>query len=73
MVALNQLADCGVTVIDYASGQAIDLDSFEGRLTTTLKAEFSEEFRSGHSAAHPRRHATESGAGVRHRLEGVWV
>jgi hypothetical protein len=45
MVALNQLADCGVTVIDYASGQAIDLDSFEGRLTTTLKAEFSEEFR----------------------------
>jgi DNA invertase Pin-like site-specific DNA recombinase len=31
MLALNTLADLGVTIWDYSTGQAVDLDSFEGR------------------------------------------
>jgi DNA invertase Pin-like site-specific DNA recombinase len=38
MVALNTLADLGVAVYDYSTGQAIDLDSFEGGMTTSMRA-----------------------------------
>ena len=38
MVALNTLADLGVAVYDYSTGQAIDLDSFEGEMTVSMHA-----------------------------------
>jgi DNA invertase Pin-like site-specific DNA recombinase len=38
MVALNALADLGVTTWDYSTGQRIDLDSFEGGMTVSMKA-----------------------------------
>ena len=37
MAALRELDDCGVTVWDYSTGLAINLDTFEGRLPTILK------------------------------------
>jgi DNA invertase Pin-like site-specific DNA recombinase len=40
MEALHRLADLGVHVWDYSTGKAVDLDSFEGRITATLQAEF---------------------------------
>ena len=45
MVALNRLADLGVSVWDFSTGQRVDLDSFEGRLSATLKAEFAQQYR----------------------------
>ncbi len=45
MVALNALADLGVTVWDFSTGICVDLDSFEGRISATLKAEFAQQFR----------------------------
>ena len=45
MVALNKLADLGVSVWDFSTGVRVDLDSFEGRLTWGLKAEFAQQFR----------------------------
>lgn len=45
MVALNHLADLGVTVWDFSTGVRVDLDSFEGRLSATLKAEFAQQYR----------------------------
>ena len=45
MAALRELDDCGVTVWDYSTGLAINLDTFEGRLPTILKTEFAEESR----------------------------
>ena len=45
MVALNALADLGVTVWDYSTGSAIDLDSSEGRIVTGLRAEFAQQYR----------------------------
>ena len=45
MVALNALADLGVTVWDFSTGMCVDLDSFEGRLSATLKAEFAQQYR----------------------------
>jgi site-specific DNA recombinase len=45
MLALNTLADLGVTIWDYSTGQAVDLDTFEGELTTFLKARFAQQYR----------------------------
>src|SRR5436190_8329272 len=45
MEELYKLADLGVGVYDYSNGQAVSLDSFEGRLTTSLKAEFAQQYR----------------------------
>ena len=45
MVALNELADVGVEVWDYSTGQPIDLDSLEGGLTVQMKAIFAQQFR----------------------------
>ena len=45
MVALNRLADLGVSVWDFSNGQRVDLDSFEGRISANLKAEFAQQFR----------------------------
>jgi site-specific DNA recombinase len=42
---LHKLADLGVQVWDYSTGRAVDLDSFEGRITTTLQAEFAQQYR----------------------------
>src|SRR5688572_9754300 len=45
MLALNTLADLGVTIWDYSTGQAVDLDSFEGEMMTFMKARFAQQFR----------------------------
>jgi DNA invertase Pin-like site-specific DNA recombinase len=44
MEALHALADIGVEVWDYSTGQRVDLDSFEGRVTATLRAEFAQQY-----------------------------
>jgi site-specific DNA recombinase len=62
MVALNHLADLGVSVWDFSTGTRVDLDSFEGRLTTTLKAEFAQQYRDQvrkHTRASHRRKAEQ--------------
>ena len=45
MVELHRLADLGVSVWDFSTGQRVDLDSFEGRVTASLKAEFAQQYR----------------------------
>src|SRR5687767_4334932 len=45
MDALNTLADLGVTIWDYSTGQQVDLDSFEGELMTFMKARFAQQYR----------------------------
>jgi DNA invertase Pin-like site-specific DNA recombinase len=45
MEALHRLADLGVAVWDFSTGQVVDLDSFEGRITATLRAEFAAQER----------------------------
>ncbi|MDO8677166.1 MAG: recombinase family protein [Acidobacteriota bacterium] len=45
MVALNTLADLGVSIWDYSTGLAVDLDSFAGETMTFLKARFAQEQR----------------------------
>lgn len=45
MEALNALADAGVEVYDYSTGQKVDLDSFEGELSASLKAMFAQQYR----------------------------
>ena len=45
MVALNGLAEVGVTIWDYSTGQQVDLDSFEGEMMTFMKARFAQQFR----------------------------
>src|SRR2546429_82439 len=40
MAALSTLLDLGVSVWDSTTGQAVDLDSFEGGTMTYLKARF---------------------------------
>jgi site-specific DNA recombinase len=62
MVALNHLADLGIAVWDFSTGTCLDLDSFEGRLTTTLKAEFAQQYRDQvrkHTRASHRRKAEQ--------------
>ena len=55
MVALNELTDLGVTIWDFSTGVRVDLDSFEGRVSTTLKAEFAQQFREQIESTRPRR------------------
>ena len=45
MMALNTLCDYGVTIWDYSTGQAVDLDSFEGEMMTFMKARFAQQYR----------------------------
>ena len=45
MDALNTLADLGVTIWDYSTGHAVDLDSFEGEMMTFMKARFAQQYR----------------------------
>jgi site-specific DNA recombinase len=45
MAALNTLADLNIAIYDYSTGQQVDLDSFEGELSTYLKARFAQEER----------------------------
>jgi site-specific DNA recombinase len=45
MLALNTLADLGVSIWDYSTGQAVDLDSFEGEMMTFMKARFAQQYR----------------------------
>jgi DNA invertase Pin-like site-specific DNA recombinase len=45
MEALNALADAGVEVYDYSTGQQVDLDSFEGETSAWLKTRMAQQFR----------------------------
>lgn len=45
MVALNELVDLGVEAWDFSTGVRVDLDTFEGRISATLKAEFAQQYR----------------------------
>jgi DNA invertase Pin-like site-specific DNA recombinase len=45
MEALYRLRDLGIAIWDYSTGLAVNLDTFEGRITTSLKAEFAQQFR----------------------------
>jgi hypothetical protein len=45
METLHRLADFGVAVYDYSTGLKVDLDSFEGRVMTTLRAEVAQDYR----------------------------
>lgn len=45
MEALYALTDFDITIWDFSTGQAVDLKSFGGRITTTLKTEFAQEAR----------------------------
>jgi site-specific DNA recombinase len=65
MLALHTLADLGIAVWDFSTGHAVDLDSFEGRLTTGLKAEFAQQFRD-----QIRKHTT---AAMRQKAEAGFV
>jgi site-specific DNA recombinase len=65
MVALNQLADFGVSIWDYSTGQAVDVDSFEGEISTFLKARFAQQFRDS-----IRKHTANA---MRQKAEAGWV
>ena len=45
MDALNTLADLGISIWDYSTGQALDLNSFEGETMTFMKARFAQQYR----------------------------
>lgn len=45
MEALHLLADAGVTVYDYSTGQSVDIESFEGGTMTFLRASFAQQYR----------------------------
>ncbi len=45
MQALNTLADLGISIWDYSTGHAVDLDSFEGEMMTFMKARFAQQYR----------------------------
>ncbi len=45
MVALNTLADLGVSMWDYSTGLAVDLETFEGGTMTFLKTRFAQQYR----------------------------
>jgi DNA invertase Pin-like site-specific DNA recombinase len=62
MDALNRLADLGVSIWDYSTGQALDLDSFEGETMTFMKARFAQQYRDQvrkHTATTMRRKAEQ--------------
>ncbi len=44
MEALYALDDLGIAVWDYSTSRSVDLESFEGRVLTTLQAEFSQQY-----------------------------
>jgi DNA invertase Pin-like site-specific DNA recombinase len=62
---LHQLADLGIAIWDYSTGSKINLDSFEGRISATLKAEFAQQFRD-----QVRKHTRNA---LRERAEKGWV
>ena len=45
MEALYTLADLGVSIWDYSTGQELDLDSFEGETMTFMKTRFAQQYR----------------------------
>jgi site-specific DNA recombinase len=45
MEALHKLADAGVDVYDFSTGQKVDLDSFEGGIIARLKTAVAQQFR----------------------------
>ena len=45
MTALHDLADLGIAVWDSSTGRQIELDTFEHRLPTILKAEFDQQYK----------------------------
>ena len=45
MDAFDELADLGVSIWDYSTGQELDLDSFEGETMTFMKARFAQQYR----------------------------
>lgn len=60
LAVLNELDDLGITVWDCSSGVPVDLASFEGELSTSLKTLFAQQFRQQirkHTAASMRRRA----------------
>jgi site-specific DNA recombinase len=65
MLALNTLADLGVTIWDYSTGQAVDLDSFEGEMMTFMKARFAQQYRD-----QVRKHTRDA---MRQKAEQGWV
>ncbi len=65
MLALNTLADLGVSIWDYSTGQAVDLDSFEGEMMTFMKARFAQQYRD-----QVRKHTT---AAMRQKAEAGYV
>jgi site-specific DNA recombinase len=64
MAALYELADLGVEVWDYSTGQAIDLDSFEGEMSTSFKAMLGQ-----YQRAQARKHTR---AAMRRKAEQGW-
>ena len=71
MLALNTLADLGIAIWDYSTGQQLDLDTFESEMMTFMKARFAQQYRD-----QVRKHTRdamrqEGGAGLRHGLEGL--
>jgi DNA invertase Pin-like site-specific DNA recombinase len=45
MEALNALADAGVEVVDFSTGQPVDVDSFDGETSAYLKTRMAQQFR----------------------------
>ena len=45
MEALYKLGDLGVTIWDYSTGLAVDLDSFEGEMMAFMKTRFAQQYR----------------------------
>ena len=45
MEALYTLADLGVSILDYSTGQALDLDSLEGEVMVFMKTRFAQQYR----------------------------
>lgn len=64
MVALNELADLGIAIWDYGAQQVLDLDTFEGRLNATLKAEFAQQYREQISKHERRTMRAKAAAGL---------
>jgi site-specific DNA recombinase len=45
MEAFHKLADLGISIWDYSTGQEVDLVSFEGETMTFMKARFAQQYR----------------------------
>jgi site-specific DNA recombinase len=72
MVALNTLVDLGVSIWDYSTGHAVDLDSFEGEMITFMKARFAQQERdqSRKRGRDSSRHKAEAGYVTGSRIFG---